>query len=175
MAEEAKPEEEEHGTSGKGSEEKQPPPSAENVEREKTSGEAGLHVDEDWKAQAAREKEELRRREQKEPETRREEVGEHSMPPADFNSLVASFATQALIQMGQVENPLTGERRIDLSGARYTIDLLDMLKKKTSGNLEPEEERQIDAILYDLKMRFVKTQQQPPSPAPGEPETKPQA
>ena len=140
---------------------------------EPQTGEGPVRVDEDWKAQVAREKQRLKEQEQQGAATKREEVRDRTMPPADFNSLVASFATQALIQLGQVENPLTGKTGFDPVAAKYTIDLLDMLKNKTRGNLEPEEERQLDTILYDLKMRFVRAQQQPPDAAASGPETKP--
>lgn len=117
----------------------------------------GKKVDEEWKAQVAREKERLGSREAGRP---KEE--ERALPPASFVSFISSLAAQTLIQLGEVENPLTGKRRIDLPGAQYSIDLLTVLRDKTKGNLSQEEERQLDGALFDLRMRFVQASQCPP-------------
>ncbi|NOZ21058.1 MAG: DUF1844 domain-containing protein [Planctomycetes bacterium] len=66
-----------------------------------------------------------------------------------------SLAVQALVAMGQIENPVTKQRTEDLDQAKYTIDLLGMIEKKTKGNLSDEEKKLLDQILYDLRMRYV--------------------
>ena len=53
-------------------------------------------------------------------------------------------------------NPVSGETKKDLVGARQTIDLISLLKEKTKGNLTHDEEAFLDAALYDLRMLFVK-------------------
>jgi hypothetical protein len=58
--------------------------------------------------------------------------------------------------MGLVENPVTRKVEKNLELARHSIDMLDMLKKKTKGNLRKEEEKLLDELLYDLRMKFVK-------------------
>ncbi len=76
-------------------------------------------------------------------------------PPVDFATFVLSFASTALIQMGAAPNPETGKHESDPVLARETIDLLGMLREKTRGNLTDEEQKFFDALLYDLRVRFV--------------------
>jgi hypothetical protein len=73
--------------------------------------------------------------------------GSASAPPPEFSSLVASIATGALMALGgDSEEGKAGPP--DLVQARYAIDLLDVLATKTKGNLAPEEERHLSAILH---------------------------
>ncbi len=108
-------------------------------------------VDEDWKAEVRREKEKL----EKKIEERREEAGRRKLPPPDFIQFVSGIAAQTLMQMGDIENPISGGRKVDLESARYSIDLIAMLEEKTKGNLTPDEERYLKAALHDLRMRYV--------------------
>ena len=109
-------------------------------------------VDEDWKAEARREKEKLQAKIEEEEETKREA---RKLPPADFQHFISGIAAQVLMQLGELENPIAGEKRVDIDSARYSIDILQMLGEKTKGNLTPEEQRYLDAALHDLRMRFV--------------------
>ncbi|RMG14027.1 MAG: DUF1844 domain-containing protein [Deltaproteobacteria bacterium] len=79
----------------------------------------------------------------------------HKTPPVDFSTFVLSMASSALIHLGETEHPESGERTVNLPLARQTIDMLAMLEKKTAGNLERDEERLLQAVLYDLRLRFV--------------------
>ncbi len=79
-----------------------------------------------------------------------------ALPEIDFNSFIFSLSTSALIQLGEIEDPFTKESAKNLPLARQTIDLIGMLKEKTKGNLTPQEERVIENILYDLRIRYVK-------------------
>jgi hypothetical protein len=81
---------------------------------------------------------------------------EIQLPEASFPSLVLTLSTGALQHMGLVENPITRKVEKDLRLAKHTIDMLDMLKKKTKGNLRKEEEKLLDELLYDLRMKYVK-------------------
>jgi len=78
------------------------------------------------------------------------------LPEASFPSLILTLGTGALQHMGLVENPLTGKTEKDMKLAKHTIDMLDMLKKKTKGNLRKEEEKLLEELLYDLRMKYVK-------------------
>lgn len=73
-----------------------------------------------------------------------------------FSNLIFSFSTSALIQLGEIEDPVTKKKDKNLPLAKQTIDLIGMLKEKTKGNLTPEEENLINNVLYDLRMRYVK-------------------
>ena len=77
------------------------------------------------------------------------------IPEIDFAGFILSFSTSALVHFGEIDDPTTGEKRRNLPAAKQTIDILGMLAEKTRGNLTPEEDRLIQAILYDLRMRFV--------------------
>ncbi len=81
---------------------------------------------------------------------------EETLPEIDFNSFIFSLSTSALIQLGEIEDPFTQKEAKNLPIAKQTIDLIGMLKEKTKGNLTPQEEKLIESILYDLRMRYVK-------------------
>lgn len=104
-------------------------------------------VDSDWKEQAAKEKAKLA--EEAAPDEKRE------LPPADFVTHCASLATQAMIFMGAIANPMTGQADIDFDQARYVIDTLDMLKEKTDGNLKQDEADALESLRGELKMIWV--------------------
>ncbi|MBU6283185.1 DUF1844 domain-containing protein, partial [bacterium] len=61
----------------------------------------------------------------------------------------------ALMHLGEIPDPESGEAQRDRPSARSLIDLLALLRDKTQGNLDAEEARLLDRILYDLRMRFV--------------------
>ncbi len=82
--------------------------------------------------------------------------GERTYIPLTFTSFVMSLSTSALMYLGQIPEPGSGKTVTDLVGARQTIDLISLLKEKTKGNLTSEEESFIDAVLYDLRILFVK-------------------
>ncbi|HQI82008.1 MAG TPA: DUF1844 domain-containing protein [Deltaproteobacteria bacterium] len=80
----------------------------------------------------------------------------HGEPLAiDFTTLVMSFASAAMISMGRVPEPATGTIHRDLATAQQNIDILTLLQEKTRGNLNADEERLMDQILYELRMSFV--------------------
>ena len=78
------------------------------------------------------------------------------MPKVDFSTFVLSLGTTALYQLGVMPDPSSGEKsEADPLIAQQTIDTLEMLREKTRGNLEEEERKLIDSLLYELRMRFV--------------------
>ena len=76
-------------------------------------------------------------------------------PEASFMELVNLLAMQAAIALGGYQGP--GGERIPANpvAARYQIDLLEVLSKKTEGNLNDEEKRLLDAVLHELRMHYV--------------------
>ena len=77
-----------------------------------------------------------------------------SVQGIDFSSFVISLATTAMVHLG--EGPVdSGAPPEDLDAAGQMIDILDMLEKKTEGNLSPEESRLVHDILYELRMKFL--------------------
>jgi len=78
------------------------------------------------------------------------------LPEVNFNSLIFSLSSSALLHFGEIADPQTGEKRKDLPIAKHSIDTIAMLKEKTQGNLDEEEEKFLDTILTDLRWRYVK-------------------
>lgn len=74
----------------------------------------------------------------------------------DFRSFIVSLATQALVMLGEVPNPETGQVTMHLEAAQQTIDILGMLQEKTKGNLTAEEDKLLNDILVSVRMAFVK-------------------
>ncbi len=102
--------------------------------------------------------------------------GGERMPEMTFERLTQSLYTQALLLLGGAAQP--GENpRVDILGARQTIDMLSILADKTKGNLSPDEDRLLQSALFDLRMGFLEitqalarqaAQRQPAAPgAPG--------
>ncbi|MCJ7644400.1 MAG: DUF1844 domain-containing protein [Candidatus Aminicenantes bacterium] len=78
------------------------------------------------------------------------------LPPLEFGSLVFPFYTQAIIKLGMIEDPVSGQVSGNPELAKRLIDLLDLLKDRTKGNLEPDEEKFLEACLSQLKMGYLK-------------------
>jgi hypothetical protein len=72
-----------------------------------------------------------------------------------FGTLLISLSTQALMYLGEIPDLEGGEARKDLAAARNIIDLIAVLERKTTGNLDTDEAALLERILYDLRMRFV--------------------
>lgn len=94
-------------------------------------------------------------------------------PAVTFDHLVNQLYVSAMIQMGAGQE---GQRaRIDILGAKQTIDLMGILAEKTKGNLTEAEDRTLQAVLYEMRMAFLEltnmismqTMQPPPVPPPG--------
>jgi hypothetical protein len=79
------------------------------------------------------------------------------------------FQVATMQQLGKLKNPVTDKIERDLRAAQSSIDVLDMLKHKTKGNLAPEEERFINETLKELKLNYV-DEMNKPHPAPPQPE-----
>ncbi|MBU0639628.1 MAG: DUF1844 domain-containing protein [Planctomycetes bacterium] len=102
-------------------------------------------VDDDWKAEAQAEKERLAQ-EVAQPE---------ELPEAGFAELVNLIAMQAMVGLGMVASP-TGERLpANFELAKHFIDMLQALEDKTKGNLDDDEKKMMDQILYELRMRYI--------------------
>ena len=69
----------------------------------------------------------------------------------DFTLFVTRLGIQALIALGLIENPVTGERTQNLVQARMLAADLEMLLEKTAGNLEPHEEAKLREVLNGLR------------------------
>lgn len=72
-----------------------------------------------------------------------------------FYQLVVSLHAATMQQLGKTLHPVTGKLERDLTMAQQSIDMLDMLKRKTEGNLNEEEKSLLDRVLYEVRMNFV--------------------
>ncbi len=73
----------------------------------------------------------------------------------DFGSFIISIGHSAYVAMGKVCCPERGSQSVELENAQQFIEILEMLEKKTKGNLEPEESRMLSGLLYELRIAFV--------------------
>ena len=125
------------------------------------SDEKKIIIDEDWKSQVEAEKEALHK--QPEETAEADKPAAYQLPPASLEMLVSTLATEAMVAMGQIPNPMTNERSVNLDHARYSIDLVDMLKQKTKGNLTDAEDTMFTELLHQLRMLFIAAQGAAPS------------
>jgi hypothetical protein len=84
------------------------------------------------------------------------QAGEAALPGGDFRLLVQRMGYQALIGLGVLENPVTGERRPNLPSARAVLADLAMLREKTAGNLDPGEREHLEKVLTDLSQALAR-------------------
>ena len=112
-------------------------------------------IDEDWKAQAQKEKEVLKEQEKVEHETKEEPLP--PMPEANFSGLVSMLATQAFYALGLIRPEGDEDKQVepDWQIAKFNIDMLGMLEEKCNGNLTEEEAGLLKSTLDQLRMLFV--------------------
>jgi len=77
------------------------------------------------------------------------------LPEINFSTFVISLSTQALMHLGEIADPLSGKVETDVTAAKQMIDILGMLREKTKSNLSSGEERLLEDILFDLRMKYV--------------------
>jgi hypothetical protein len=101
---------------------------------------------------------------------RAQNPGVGAQPPVGFEHLVQQLYLSAMIQMGA--GAQEGQRpRVDILGARQTIDMLGVLAEKTKGNLSELEDRTLQTVLFEVRMAFLEltnmiTLQGVPAPPP---------
>ncbi len=100
------------------------------------------------------EREEERRKDKDREE--KKEKGAAPLPEVNFSSFILSLSSSTLLHLGEIADPQSGEKKKDMALAKQSIDIISLLKDKTKGNLTQEEEKLLDHLLYDLRMRFVK-------------------
>ncbi len=71
-----------------------------------------------------------------------------------FMQFLSGMSAQCLMHLGMMENPITRSSTVDLPNARYSIDLLEILRQKTAGNLTDEEDKYLSSAIADLKIRY---------------------
>ena len=116
-------------------------------------------IDEDWKSQVEREKNQATQSPQEaipsKPEDSSTASEEQEFPDANFPMLVTMLATQALVALGQLPGGEGESPKVQKPVAKHFIDLLGVLDTKTTGNLQPEEAKMLRDILHNLRMTYV--------------------
>lgn len=101
------------------------------------------HIDESWKESIAKQKGDIKQ-------------GKDSMPQeTSFSFFISTLTLQGSIFLGQIPNPVTKKSEKNLPQAKFIIDTLDMLKDKTKNNLNDDENKLLENILYELKMQYI--------------------
>jgi hypothetical protein len=123
-----------------------------------------LIVDDDWKAEARREKE----------RAAAETTQREALPVASFSELVNIIVMQAMAGLGLFAGPGGQQMPPNIEVAKHFIDMLQVLEDKTKGNLVPDEKKLLDQVLYEMRMTFVQFAGGAGTPAADAP-AKPQA
>lgn len=130
----------------------EPAPEAETEATKAQEGEA-----------AAQPEQEEARAEEPKPEEAKEEAKEEpgpELPPADVYSLLKSFigllGAHAWQRMGLMVDPITGKLEKDLTQAKVAIDSISALTKQMEGKLDPKEREEIQAMLSNLQINYVR-------------------
>ena len=114
-------------------------------------------VDDDWKAEAKKEKERLAQ----------ETTQQEAIPDPTFAELINMIAMQAMVGFGGMAGP--GGERIppNLDIAKHYVDMLQVLEDKTKGNLTDDEKKLLDQVAYEIRMRYIQAASGgAPPPAP---------
>ena len=127
---------------------------------DKDNDEKKIIIDEDWKEQAQKEKEELTKEAETEKDTKEEQAQvKRELPAADFSGLVSMLTTQAFFALGLIRTEEDKDQPADLQLAKYNIDMLEVIEQKSKGNLTEDEEKLLSSALHQLRMSFVKISQ----------------
>ena len=132
-------------------------PEKKETKKKKTTKKTEKKVEEEKKEKTKEKKEEKieeKKSEDKKDEKKTEDAQE-MLPPLDFSSLILPFYTQALIKLGLAADPLSDKEGINLELAKRLIDLLDLFKERTKGNLKSDEEKFLIACIHQLKMVYM--------------------
>jgi len=73
----------------------------------------------------------------------------------DFSTFIMSLTSSAFYHLGDMPDPSTGKKEVNLPAVQQTIDMLIMLREKTKGNLKEDEEKLIEKLIYELQVKYV--------------------
>jgi len=132
---------------------------------EEEKKEKKIIVDEDWKNQARKERQQAAEKEKAEEKIEEkggeqekasaEKQGRGPLPEGNFAALVSMLVTQAFFAMGLIKPEGQEKKEPDLELARYNIDMLRTIQEKTRGNLAEEEEKVLENTLNQVQMAYV--------------------
>lgn len=76
-------------------------------------------------------------------------------PEPNFSFFVTTLTLQASIALGTIANPATSKTEVDLVQAKFLVDTLGMLSEKTKGNLNAEESKLLENLLFELRTIYL--------------------
>jgi len=88
-------------------------------------------------------------------ETAKPQNDEQSLGEIDFIGYISSLAFQAMIFLGEIESPISGKIEKHIPQAKLLIDTLILLRDKTKGNLNEQENQLLEASIYELQLKYV--------------------
>lgn len=106
------------------------------------------HIDESWKESASQER-----------EITRENVEDAGEFEVTFLNYITSLMYQAMVFLGEIPNPVSNQAEVSLPQAKLLIDTLALLREKTKGNLEKQEEDMLNTAVYELQLKFIEVSQ----------------
>ncbi len=80
-------------------------------------------------------------------------------PEINFSTFIFSLNSSALVHLGELSDPGSHSKSVNLPVAKQTIDIIAMLEEKTKGNLTGDEENLLRNILHDLRMMYIRKQE----------------
>ena len=83
--------------------------------------------------------------------------GEKEELKMDFSGFILSLNASALIHLGEIPDPHSKKREVNIPAAKHTITILEILAEKTGGNLTEEEKQLLDDMIYNIRMKYVKS------------------
>ncbi len=114
-------------------------------------------IDEDWKTQVEAEKDAALSAEEPEESSQAEPPAGAAgpLPPPSLTVLATSLYLQGMVALGLLPGPGSDKPEVQLDHAKHTVDTLQMLQEKTEGNRTPDESKEIDRMLHELRMAYV--------------------
>ena len=73
----------------------------------------------------------------------------------DFSTFIMSLTSSAFYHLGDMPDPSTGKKEVNLPAVQQTIDMLIMLREKTKGNLKDDEKKLLEQLVYELQVKYV--------------------
>ena len=90
---------------------------------------------------------------EKQTDSSKEKETEHFQ--VDFSTFIMSLTSSAFYHLGDMPDPSTGKKEVNLPAVQQTIDMLIMLREKTKGNLKEDEKKLLEQLVYELQVKYV--------------------